>query len=820
MIQRLLKSSTIKVAELMQKALTEVASARRTNLSSEFILLALLESKDSIALKVFDELNQSTHKLRRKLIDQAMAYVNNLPEASYQGAVTLKVSQDVQLLFDRAEQESKLLDDTYISTAAVFLGCFADKISTKAILEAEGLDYEACLEAVKLLRGGAKITEKDSESRASILDQYTVDLTAMARKKVLDPVVGRDKEVGRVIEILSRRKKNNPILIGEPGVGKTVVAEGLAQQIVNSDVPDHLLNRRILSLEIGALMAGARMQGEFEERLKSIKDEVVASAGDIILFIDEIHTVVGAGRSGGGLDASNMLKPALARGLLQCIGATTFKEYKQYFETDRALERRFQTVKVEEPTLEQAVDILNGLKIKYEEHHHVTYSDDAIKKAVHLSDKYIQQRHLPDKAIDLMDEAGASKRLDVIYRPPELRELEAKKQEIEIKKAQAFDDRDFESMANYQMQLALVIEKLNQEIKKCCDETDASDRVVTANDVALVVSKITGIPATQMIKEEKEKLVHLETQLQSRVIGQDHVVKLVADAIRRNRSGLRDPQAPIASFLFLGPTGVGKTELAKAIAQCVLDDEHKIIRLDMSEFMEKHNVSKLIGSPPGYVGYGEGGQLTEKIKHNPYTVLLLDEFEKAHPDVYNILLPVLDEGFLSDAHGQRISFRNCIIVGTSNIGTHSLMENKKKLGLSRDDQEQQVAQLDNVMNEVKQFLRPEFINRLDEVVVFNRLGDAELDAIMDIQLKDLERRLQLMDLTLSLDSKVKKFILEGVNLMNFGARPLKRRLENLVENKIASLLIQEDEIAKNSELQVTLNSEKNIEIKVVSKASS
>ncbi len=670
-----------------------------------------------------------------------------------------------------------------------------------------------CLESIKKIRGNHTITERDAESKTSALDEYTIDITALARKGELDPVVGREKEIQRLIEILSRRKKNNPIIIGEPGVGKTVIVEGLAQQIVNADVPEYLLNRRIVSLEIGTLIAGAKMQGEFEERIKSIRDEIIASAGDIMLFIDEIHTVIGVGKGGGTIDASNMLKPALARGLLQCIGATTMREYKQYIESDKALERRFQMVRVIEPSVPQAIQILMGLKEKYEAYHNIEYTADSIEKAVVLSDRYIQQRFLPDKAIDLMDEAGAAKRMKVIYVPPEIRKLENKRHELEAKKALAFNDRNFEKMAKIQMEIADIEIEISKKRKSHTDQLASEESRVNSEDVAQIVSKMTGIPVKKMVAEEAEKIRGLEEVFKKRIIGQDKAISAVANAIRRNRSGLRRINSPIASFLFLGPTGVGKTELAKVLAEQILDDENKIIRLDMSEYMERHAVSKLIGSPPGYVGYGEGGQLTEKVKHNPYSVILLDEFEKAHPDVYNILLPVLDEGWLTDAEGQKVSFRNCIIIGTSNLGGKRLTERRKVVGIGASDSDNETDIHAEMMNELKQYLRPEFINRLDDIVIFNKLASTDLKKIVNIQVKDLSKRLSEMSLALDFSEDVIDFVVKSADTSSYGARPLKRKIESLVENRIASLLIsQERQNAKKIQVALVNN---NVEVNFV-----
>lgn len=811
MQQRLLRMSTVKVAELLQLAISELAGMRKSTVSAEVIFMALLEQRDSVALKIFDELRIETESVRRKLIDTLLTHTQKSPdlEVSSSMGAAMKISKDVQILFESADKERERLGDTYISTAAIFLGFFSPGVGEVARHLAEyEVTHGSALEAIERMRGNSKITQKDGESRASILEQYTTDLTGLARRGLLDPVIGREKEIRRVIEILSRRKKNNPILVGEPGVGKTVVAEGLALQIVNADVPEFLLKRRILSLEIGSLIAGAKMQGEFEERLKAVRDEVAASAGEIILFLDEIHTVVGAGRSGGGLDASNMLKPALARGLLQCIGATTFKEYKQFIQSDKALERRFQMVKIEEPSIAETVKILTGLKSKYESHHHIEYDDSAIESAVELSAKFIEQRQLPDKAIDLLDEAGAAKRIKVIYVPPEMKKLESHRNELEALKLKAFQANDFEGMAKYQMDLAEVEENLSIQRKAHAETFTQSERRVVANDIAAIISDVTGIPAQKMVAKETDKLKHLEQSLASRVIGQDHAVRSVAHAIRRNRSGLRKYDRPIASFLFLGPTGVGKTELAKVLASEILDDESKIIRVDMSEYMERHDVAKLIGSPPGYVGYGEGGQLTEKVKHQPYSVILLDEFEKAHPDVYNILLPVLDEGWLTDGEGNRVSFRNCIIIGTSNLGSQFLTQSKRRVGIGVDNaQWEYEEQTELVKEEVFKYLRPEFVNRLDEMIVFHKLGDENLREILDLQLADLESRVATLGYKLEINPKVSDYILMSCDSRDFGARPLKRKIEVLIENELASFLVSTERGTEGGVIKVSLESQ-------------
>jgi ATP-dependent Clp protease ATP-binding subunit ClpC len=793
MVQRLLKISTVKVTEALQAALMEYANQRKAVVGAEGLLMALLDQKDSIVVKIINELDRDAGELRSEMVDRAMAAISELPQFSQGQVGQIRMTKDVENLFEAADRERRRMGDSYISTGALFLACFDRTVpGTARILEEVSLRYEECARILDQMRGSHKITDREEESRQSALDEYTTDLTALARKGDLDPVIGRDAEIERVIQILSRRKKNNPLLVGEPGVGKTVIAEGLANRIAAADVPEYLLSKRILSLEIATLLAGAKMQGEFEERLKNIRDEVVASSGEIILFIDEIHTVVGAGRASGALDASNMLKPALARGQLQCIGATTNREYKQYIESDKALARRFEPVRVEEPSVEDSIKILKGIQPKYEEHHQVHYTEDALVAAAELSHRYIQDRSLPDKAIDLIDEAGAVKRLKVIYTPPELRQLEKKRQELSEAKSRAFNAQDFEQMSRFQMELVQLETEMEQRKSDFQKERGQDDRSVDREDVAAVISKKTGIPLNKMVATEAEKMLHLEEHLQKRVIGQNHAIRSVANAIRRNRAGLRRPNVPIASFLFLGPTGVGKTELAKAIAAEIMDDENRIIRIDMSEYMAKHDVSKLIGSPPGYVGYGEGGQLTEKVKRQPYSVVLFDEFEKAHPDVFNILLQILDEGWLTDSEGQRVSFANCVIIGTSNIGSEVMSERRTPIGIgvqvtewSKDQETKEVFKI------VKGFLRPEFINRLDEIIIFNRLDSDQFREIVEIMLNDLSKRLARLHVELQVTDAVRDGLVKSIDTANYGARPLKRKLEEKIENPIASLLIKE-----------------------------
>lgn len=808
---RLLKNSTIKVAELLQRAISDLAAMKKSEVSPEFILMALLEQKDSIFFKVCDELNVEAQKMRDKIVDQVLELAQTIPNLEIghgHHGTAIKISSDVQKLFELAQIEKEKLGDSYISTAAILLAFFNNEMhKSKAILEGLNLNYGDTLKAVVEIKGNSKITQKDGESRVRVLDEYTIDITALARKGLLDPVLGREKEINRVIEILSRRKKSNPLLLGQPGVGKTVIVEGLAQQIATGDVPEHLLRKRILSLEIGTLIAGAKMQGEFEERIKSIRDEVIASAGDIILFMDEIHTVVGAGRSSGGLDASNMLKPALAKGYFQCIGATTLKEYKLYIESDKALERRFQQIKVEEPDTETAISILQGIKDKYERHHLVIYKDEAIRQAVILSQKYIENRQLPDKAIDLMDEAGSSKRIKVVYTPPEIRKKLALKQKLEEERISAFNKNDFEKMAYLQMNIADIDIELKEFNEHHSTKDNADKRVVDEGDIAEVIHKATGIPVQRIVKKEAEKLIDLEDTLKRRVVAQDHAIEKIAYAIRRNRSGLRNDHRPVASFIFLGPSGVGKTELAKALAEQLLDDDRKIIRIDMSEYMEKHSVSKLIGSPPGYIGYGEGGQLTEKIKHQPYSILLLDEFEKAHPDIFNLLLPVLDEGWLTDAEGQKVSFQNTLIIATSNIGAEFLSEKVRRVGIGVGNDEKEDTEKE-VMKQLNNFVRPEFLNRLDDVIIFNSLNEEALEKIVYLHLNKLSERLKNLGIEAHIDQSVAELILKNSLKLTTGARPIKRSIETMLENEIASELIKHQDSSHPIEMFVTVNNHK------------
>ncbi|WGL60053.1 ATP-dependent Clp protease ATP-binding subunit [Pigmentibacter sp. JX0631] len=828
MAQQFLKNSTHRVNEIFQAGITEALNAQVKMLIPEFLLFAVLEQKDSIALKIADECKLDEVLVKTTIINGIYDSINQLQKkqdthfSQTRDPTGMYGSPEVAFLLERADMERKNFGDAYISTGTLFLAFFDTRISSREILLKAGLSYEEAKKALLNVRGNHRVTNRDDEAKQSALTQYTRDITAMARRGELDPVTSREDEIERVIQVLSRRKKNNPVLIGEPGVGKTVIIEGLAQKIVDLEVPDHLVGKRVLSLEMADLVAGSKMHGEFEERLKAVKEEIIALEGQIILFIDEIHTVVGAGRTAGSLDASNILKSSLATGQLQCVGATTFKEYKQYVESDRALERRFQPIRVEEPSIEAAKEILKSIAIKYEKHHQIKYSPESLNAAVELSTKYIFSRSLPDKAIDLIDEAGALKRIKVVSIPPDIQKLEQEKAKKDIERNDYFNRQDFAMVASTQMELLNLENKISERRKQWESEMKQEDRVVTADDIAELVSKVTGIPAKKLQAEELEKLAHIEDELAKRLIGQKQAIQAVANALRRNRIGLRERKAPIGSFFFLGPTGVGKTELAKALAEYVLNDEQRLIRFDMTEFMERHETSKLIGSPPGFVGYGEGGQLTEKVKRQPYSVLLFDEVEKAHPDVFNLFLQILDDGRLTDAEGQKVSFENTLIVFTSNLGSEYISANKRSVGLGGQDKDLTNKEVtDLVLGELKKTFKPELLNRLDEIIVFEKLSQEDIEKILKLHIDKLALKVSKQGLKLDISPEAQKFLSERGFSPTNGARPLRRLLEAEVENKIAQEIIakgknKETGQVNGSTLLITLakdNSEVIVKIK-------
>ena len=767
---------------------------KHQSVGSEHILLALVIEQNGIAGKTLREMNITENDIREE-IEHLTGYgtVRQYPENAY-----LAYSPRAKQTFAYAGDEAKRLGALQIGTEHLLLGLLRDEdILASRIMLNLGLSLAKMRQLLKKKMGindtkntgGAGRRRPQGKAQGTpTLDSLARDLTKLARDKRLDPVVGRAKEVKRLIQILSRRTKNNPVLVGEPGVGKTAIAEGLAQKIIHGEVPEDMQNKRLMMLDMGALVAGTKYRGEFEDRMKKIIDEIYQD-GQIILFIDELHTLIGAGGAEGAIDASNILKPALARGELQTIGATTLDEYQKYIEKDSALERRFARVQVDEPTPEEAEEILRGLRPRYEEHHGVEISDDALHAAVQLSVRYINSRQLPDKAIDLMDESAAKVRLDKTDESSELADLQNEIANLIEEKEAAIRQQDFEAAARLRIKEKKLTQQLTEvafmEVKEASGYADS----VTGEDVAAVVSQWTGVPLQQMEKKESERLLYLEKILHQRVVGQEEAVKAVARSIRRARSGLKDPNRPIGSFMFLGPTGVGKTELAKALAEAMFGSEDSLVRVDMSEFMEKYSTSRLIGSPPGYVGYDEGGQLTEKIRSKPYSVILLDEVEKAHPDVFNILLQVLDDGHLTDAKGRKVDFRNTILIMTSNIGAQQIREEKNVgfnvVDLSKDHQ----AMQKRILEELKKAFRPEFLNRVDETVVFRSLGEDEIHEIVKIMSKAIIKRLSDQDIQLKITSAAIDVIGKAGFDPEYGARPIRRALQKEVEDRLSEALL-------------------------------
>ncbi len=704
-------------------------------------------------------------------------------------AEMLYMTPRAKAALDIAVQEAQRMGDEVVGTEHLLLGIFLEGEGPgSAVLRDVGVTEDSLRRALAQVRA----TGEDLEANAtgeSMLKKYTRDLTAMARDGKLDPVIGRDEEIKRVIQVLSRRTKNNPVLIGEPGVGKTAIADGLAQKIVHVDVPEILRGKRVLALDLGGMVAGSKYRGEFEERLKGVLDEIQRSR-DVVLFIDELHTVVGAGAAEGAIDASNMMKPMLSRGELQCVGATTLDEYRRHIEKDAALERRFQPILVGEPSVEETIAILEGLRDKYEAHHKVTITDGAIKAAAELSDRYISDRFLPDKAIDLLDEAASKLRIEATMLPPDLRDMELRLQDLTREGAAAVQSQDYERAAQLKEQSDKIQSTFVTAKDSWLADKGIADATVDADDIAEVVSKWTGIPVQRMLQEEADKLLAMEEKLHGRVVGQDRAVEAVSEAVRRARAGLKDPKRPIGSFIFLGPTGVGKTELARALADYLFDDEAALIRLDMSEYMEKHTVSRLVGAPPGYVGYDEGGQLTEAVRRRPYSVVLFDEIEKAHTDVFNALLQILDDGRLTDGKGRTVDFKNTVIIMTSNVGTSII--GKNQLGFapgdgappSREDFEKRL------MDELRKSFRPEFLNRIDEVIVFDPLDKVQLAQIVELLLAHLRRQVEAQGMQLEVTESAAEYIAEHGYDAEYGARPLRRAIQRLVENPLSSALLR------------------------------
>ncbi|BBA74696.1 MULTISPECIES: ATP-dependent protease ATP-binding subunit ClpC [Bacillus] len=777
---------TERAQKVLALAQEEALRLGHNNIGTEHILLGLVREGEGIAAKALQALGLGSDKIQKE--------VESLIGRGQEMSQTIHYTPRAKKVIELSMDEARKLGHSYVGTEHILLGLIREGEGVAArVLNNLGVSLNKARQQVLQLLGsnetGSSASGTNSNANTPTLDSLARDLTAIAKEDSLDPVIGRSKEIQRVIEVLSRRTKNNPVLIGEPGVGKTAIAEGLAQQIINNEVPEILRDKRVMTLDMGTVVAGTKYRGEFEDRLKKVMDEI-RQAGNIILFIDELHTLIGAGGAEGAIDASNILKPSLARGELQCIGATTLDEYRKYIEKDAALERRFQPIQVDQPSADESIQILKGLRDRYEAHHRVSITDEAIEAAVKLSDRYISDRFLPDKAIDLIDEAGSKVRLRSFTTPPNLKELEQKLDEVRKEKDAAVQSQEFEKAASLRDTEQRLREQVEDTKKTWKEKQGQENSEVSVEDIAMVVSSWTGVPVSKIAQTETDKLLNMENILHSRVIGQDEAVVAVAKAVRRARAGLKDPKRPIGSFIFLGPTGVGKTELARALAESIFGDEEAMIRVDMSEYMEKHSTSRLVGSPPGYVGYDEGGQLTEKVRRKPYSVVLLDEIEKAHPDVFNILLQVLEDGRLTDSKGRTVDFRNTILIMTSNVGASELKRNKY-VGFNVQDESQNHKDMkDKVMGELKRAFRPEFINRIDEIIVFHSLEKKHLTDIVSLMSDQLTKRLKEQDLSIELTNAAKaKVAEEGVDL-EYGARPLRRAIQKHVEDRLSEELLR------------------------------